>query len=113
MTDPTPQDPDRTEPETEPETGAETGAETESGLPDAAQIPKVPADPAPEAPRPPSQRLAADRRMLETLVCPATQSQLVYDREAQELISRQAHLAYPIRDGIPILLVTEARQLED
>ncbi|MDF2231217.1 Trm112 family protein [Albimonas sp. CAU 1670] len=51
--------------------------------------------------------------MLEALVCPATQSALDYDREAQELISRQARLAYPIRDGIPILLVEEARRLDD
>ncbi|WP_339947431.1 Trm112 family protein [uncultured Albimonas sp.] len=50
--------------------------------------------------------------MLEALVCPATQSALDYDREAQELISRQAGLAYPIREGIPVLLVAEARRLE-
>ncbi len=59
-----------------------------------------------------SGRLAVDRRMLEALVCPATQSALDYDREAQELISRQAGLAYPIREGIPVLLVAEARRLE-
>lgn len=58
-------------------------------------------------------RLDAERRMLESLVCPVTQSRLDYEREAQELISRHARLAYPIRDGIPILLVAEARQLED
>ncbi|MEM1315892.1 MAG: Trm112 family protein [Pseudomonadota bacterium] len=51
--------------------------------------------------------------MLESLVCPVTQSRLEYEREAQELVSRHARLAYPIRDGIPILLVAEARQLED
>ncbi|HKK37201.1 MAG: Trm112 family protein [Paracoccaceae bacterium] len=50
--------------------------------------------------------------MLEGLVCPVTQARLDYDREAQELISRHAGLAFPIRDGIPILLVTEARQIE-
>lgn len=60
-----------------------------------------------------STRLAADRRMLEALVCPVTNAALDYDREAQELISRSALLAYPIRDGIPILLVSEARRLED
>ncbi len=57
-------------------------------------------------------RPAADRRMLERLVCPVTQSRLDYDREAQELVSRQAMLAYPIRDGIPVMLASEARQLE-
>ncbi len=57
-------------------------------------------------------RLEADRKMLEGLVCPVTQARLDYDREAQELISRHAGLAFPIRDGIPILLVTEARQIE-
>jgi hypothetical protein len=47
--------------------------------------------------------------MLESLVCPATQAVLTYDAERQELISRAAHLAFPIRDGIPIMLITEAR----
>ncbi len=54
-----------------------------------------------------------DRRLLEILVCPLTKGPLDYDREAQELISRQAKLAYPIRDGIPIMLPEEARQLDD
>ena len=53
-------------------------------------------------------RLDAERRMLESLVCPVTQTPLDYDREAQELVSRQAMLAYPIRDGIPVMLVDEA-----
>jgi uncharacterized protein YbaR (Trm112 family) len=53
-----------------------------------------------------------DRRMLEALVCPATRAPLAYDAEAQELISRAAHLAYPIRNGIPIMLVDEARELD-
>jgi uncharacterized protein YbaR (Trm112 family) len=53
-----------------------------------------------------------DRRMLEALVCPETRAPLAYDAEAQELISRAAHLAYPIRNGIPIMLVDEARKLE-
>ena len=52
-----------------------------------------------------------DRRMLEALVCPVTQAVLTYDPEAQELISKAAHLAYPIRDGIPIMLASEARQI--
>lgn len=54
-----------------------------------------------------------DRRMLEALVCPQTQAQLTFDASAQELISRAAHLAYPIRNGIPVMLVDEARPLED
>ena len=54
-----------------------------------------------------------DPKLLEILVCPVTKTTLEYDREGQELISRAAHLAYPIRDGIPILLEEEARRLED
>ncbi|HCQ67143.1 MAG TPA: hypothetical protein DIU07_19240, partial [Rhodobacteraceae bacterium] len=54
-----------------------------------------------------------DRRMLEALVCPLTQSRLVYDASRQELVSEPARLAFPIRDGIPIMLVDEARKLED
>ena len=53
-----------------------------------------------------------DRRMLEALVCPETRAPLAYDADAQELISRAAHLAYPIRNGIPIMLVDEARKLD-
>ena len=53
-----------------------------------------------------------DPKLLEILVCPLTKGPLEYDAEAGELISRQAGLAYPIRDGIPIMLVDEARQLE-
>ena len=52
-----------------------------------------------------------DPKLLEILVCPLTKGPLKYDREAQELISEQARLAYPIRDGIPIMLVDEAREL--
>ena len=54
-----------------------------------------------------------DPRLLEILVCPLTKGPLRYDRTAQELISLEAGLAYPIRDGIPIMLVDEARQLSD
>ncbi len=54
-----------------------------------------------------------DPKLLEILVCPLTKGPLRYDRERQELISDQAKLAYPIRDGIPIMLVDEARQLND
>jgi uncharacterized protein YbaR (Trm112 family) len=53
-----------------------------------------------------------DPKLLELLVCPLTKAPLEYDAEAQELISRQAGLAYPIRDGIPIMLPDEARPLE-
>lgn len=54
-----------------------------------------------------------DPRLLEILVCPLTKVPLQYDREKQELISTQAKLAYPIRNGIPIMLVDEARRLDD
>ncbi len=57
-------------------------------------------------------REGVDRRMLESLVCPVTQKPLEWDREAGELVSRAANLAFPIRDGIPIMLVDEARPLE-
>ncbi|MFK7834578.1 MAG: Trm112 family protein [Sulfitobacter sp.] len=53
-----------------------------------------------------------DRRMLEALICPRTQSTLSYDAERQELISKSANLAYPIRNGIPVMLVDEARELD-
>ena len=53
-----------------------------------------------------------DRRMLEALVCPSTRAQLTYDAEMNELVSKAAHLAYPIRDGIPIMLVDEARKVD-
>lgn len=54
-----------------------------------------------------------DPKLLEILVCPATKDRLVYHKEANELLSRKARLAYPIRDGIPIMLVDEARALSD
>jgi uncharacterized protein YbaR (Trm112 family) len=54
-----------------------------------------------------------DPRLLEILVCPVCRGPLEYDRERQELISRSARLAYPIRDGIPIMLPDEARELAD
>ncbi|MBA4802878.1 Trm112 family protein [Euryhalocaulis sp.] len=54
-----------------------------------------------------------DPRLLEILVCPVTRGPLVYDREAQELVSRKARLAYPIRDGVPVMLPEEARELTD
>jgi uncharacterized protein YbaR (Trm112 family) len=54
-----------------------------------------------------------DPRLLEILVCPVTHGPLIYDRGHAELISRQARLAYPIRDGVPIMLPEEARELTD
>jgi uncharacterized protein YbaR (Trm112 family) len=56
---------------------------------------------------------SVDPKLLEILVCPLTKSTLEYDREKQELISRAAKLAYPIRDGIPIMLPDEARKLDE
>ena len=56
---------------------------------------------------------AIDRRLLDILVCPRTKTPLVYDKARQELVSRAARLAYPIRDGIPIMLEEEARVLDD
>jgi len=53
-----------------------------------------------------------DPKMLEALVCPQTQGPLSYDADRQELVSKSAHLAYPIRGGIPVMLIDEARQLE-
>jgi uncharacterized protein YbaR (Trm112 family) len=54
-----------------------------------------------------------DPKLLEILVCPVTKTALVYDKAAQELVSKPAGLAYPIRDGIPIMLQEEARELSD
>lgn len=67
----------------------------------------MPTDPRPEPP--PG---AVDPKLLEILVCPVTKTTLEYDAVHQELISRKAKLAYPIRDGIPIMLPEEARRLE-
>lgn len=52
-----------------------------------------------------------DPKLLEMLVCPVTKGPLVYDRDRQELVSKSARLAYPIRDGIPVMLEEEARRL--
>ena len=54
-----------------------------------------------------------DSKLLELLVCPVTKGPLVYDRDRQELVSHSARLAYPVRDGIPVLLEAEARTLDD
>jgi uncharacterized protein YbaR (Trm112 family) len=59
--------------------------------------------------RPPD---SVDPKLLEILVCPVTKGPLEFDAQRQELISRQAKLAYPIRDGIPIMLADEARKIE-
>jgi uncharacterized protein YbaR (Trm112 family) len=57
--------------------------------------------------------MLTDPKLLEILVCPLTRTQLAYDREKQELVSKAAGLAFPIRDGIPVMLANEARQLTD
>ena len=54
-----------------------------------------------------------DPRLLEVLVCPVTRTPLEYDRERRELVSRAAGLAYPIRDGVPVMLPEEARRLDE
>lgn len=54
-----------------------------------------------------------DTKLIELLVCPVTKGHLEYDREKQELVSRSARLAYPVRDGIPVMLENEARPLTD
>ncbi len=56
---------------------------------------------------------SVDPKLLEILVCPLTKGPLEFDAEKNELISKSAKLAYPVRDGIPIMLVDEARELED
>ncbi|OGT35884.1 MAG: tetraacyldisaccharide 4'-kinase [Gammaproteobacteria bacterium RBG_16_51_14] len=54
-----------------------------------------------------------DKKLLEILVCPVTKGPLIYDKANQELISKAARLAYPVRDGIPVMLENEARSLSD
>lgn len=54
-----------------------------------------------------------DKKLLEILVCPVTKGPLIYDKEKQELVSKSARLAYPIKDDIPIMLEEEARPLDD
>ncbi|WP_439636303.1 Trm112 family protein [Oceanicaulis sp.] len=60
-----------------------------------------------------SEHAVLDPKLLEILVCPVSRGPLDYDREANELISKQARLAYPIREGVPIMLPEEARNLDD
>lgn len=76
--------------ETETETGAETATADETAAP-----------------------VDIDRRLLEFLVCPVTRGRLVYDSERQELVSQGANRAYPIHNGIPIMLIDEARVLDE
>ena len=64
-------------------------------------------------PTSPVEATRIDPKLLEILVCPLTKGRLDYDAERQELVSRQAKLAYPIRDGIPIMLPEEARPLTE
>ncbi|WP_300547514.1 Trm112 family protein [Roseovarius sp.] len=61
----------------------------------------------------PENSPAFDRRMLEALICPQTHQTLSYDAERQELISKTAGLAFPIRNGIPVMLIDEARRIDD
>jgi uncharacterized protein YbaR (Trm112 family) len=65
------------------------------------------------APRGGDEDVRTDPRVLQWLVCPLTKTTLVYDEARQELLSRAARLAYPIRDGIPVMLPEEARELDD
>src|SRR3954451_21283847 len=96
--------------------GAATHApETASRAPSDATDPSGIAAQRPTTPSAPSDRAAnvpLDPRLLEILVCPLTKGPLEYDRAANELICRKAGLAYPVRDGIPIMLVDEARKLD-
>ena len=59
-----------------------------------------------------TDQVVVERRMLEALVCPVTQAVLSYDAERKELVSKAANLAFPVRDGIPIMLVSEARKID-
>jgi uncharacterized protein YbaR (Trm112 family) len=66
-----------------------------------------------DAEQPAERADRVDRRLLEILVCPTTKTPLVYDEARQELISQAARVAYPIRDGVPIMLQDEARPLDE
>ena len=74
-------------------------------------MPMKPDDPS-TAPLIGAGAVGVDRRLLEILVCPVTKASLIYDAQRQELVSDAAKLAYPIRDGIPIMLPEEARPLD-
>lgn len=73
----------------------------------------MPATETPEAPEESKRSAAVDPKLLEILVCPVTKRPLSYDRERQELVSDAAGLAFPIRAGVPIMLVEEARRLDE
>ncbi len=60
-----------------------------------------------------ADRAAVDPRLLEVLICPVSRGPLIYDRDRGELISKTARLAYPVRDGVPVMLPEEARALDD
>lgn len=60
-----------------------------------------------------NKTLAVDPKLLEILVCPLTKGPLIFDRKNNELVSKSANLAYPIRNGIPIMLVDEAREIDE
>lgn len=68
---------------------------------------------APNTDTPKTESGGVDPKLLEILVCPVTREPLTYDRDAGELISKAAGLAYPIREGVPIMLPEEARELDD
>jgi uncharacterized protein len=70
-------------------------------------------DPANDPGGDPAPKPAFDRRMLEALVCPVTRGPLIWDVDRQELVSKAAGYAFPVREGIPIMLIDEARRLED
>jgi uncharacterized protein YbaR (Trm112 family) len=72
-----------------------------------------PATPDDETPKLPERRPGIDPKLLEMLACPLTKGPLKWDPENNELVSRGARLAYPVRDGIPIMLPSEARQISD
>lgn len=73
----------------------------------------MPATETPDTPDDGKRTVAVDPKLLEILVCPVTKRPLSYDRERQELISDAAGLAFPIREGVPIMLVEEARRLDE
>ncbi|MCH2038388.1 MAG: Trm112 family protein [Rickettsiales bacterium] len=58
------------------------------------------------------QVVAVNQELLDILVCPLTKTELVYDKKKNELVSKKAGLAYPVRDGIPVMLIDEARKIE-
>ena len=77
------------------------------------EAPKAPRHGAPRHVRAPRPAGVLDPHMLELLVCPLTRGTLEWRPDAQELVSRRARLAYPVRDGVPILLASEAREIDE